>query len=148
MLKLWYKYDGQISDDVYYIDYRFKIVSQRSWFNDLAAQAIEEIDGNRYIGDGVSESKVFGIIAPESLSGGVKTMIYAMNNPDSVCPLEWLGDNCSHMLKVMSDSYDMTFEHDDTPFIFQPDQKILCLETNEIVVGWEGYRQYRGRLKD
>lgn len=125
--------------NVAFIDDFYGLVSEPSWYNDLAIEAIETIDGNRYIGDGVSESEYLGIIAPSQLSGGVKTLIYAMNNPNTVCPIEWLGDNCSKMLNKMSKEYDLQFTMSGYLFKFEADQQIFSPDVNKTFVGLKDY---------
>ena len=147
MLKLW---STKFSDNNYVldIDRGYPLVAKKSWYNKYAIRAIEEIDGNRYIGDGVSESSVFGIIAPNMLSGGTKTLIFAMNNPDVICPLCNLGDNCANVLYLASKEYDMTFSGLYVYFDFHPQQEILCLETGEVVTGNDGYLEFLRKLDE
>lgn len=120
----------------------FSVRASNSWYNEMAIKAIEEIDGNEYIGDGVSKSKYLGILAPAQLSGGTKTLIYAMNNPEIVCPLGWLGNNCAPILAEISDKYDVTFTFAGSTFIFDASQKIHCMEKDIIVQGMTEYRRY------
>ena len=145
MLRLWEEYDIE-SDDVLFLDSRYMLVQRKSWYNDMAIRAIEEIDTNRYIGDGTSESYIYGICSPGLLSGGTKMIIFAMNNPDVVCDLSWLGDNCAEVLAAASETYDMTFAFNDCFFQFAPNQKILCLEKNITVVGPVAYWNYLREL--
>ena len=141
MLKMWAR-RTDVPKSLWNIDKSYPLYANKTWYNDLAIKAIEEIDGNRYIGDGVSESRVYGIIAPDWLSGGTKTLIYAMHNPDVLCPLANLGDNCAHLLNLISQEYDITFTYMFSLFMFEPTQKILCMETGNIVTGFDEYWNY------
>lgn len=147
MLKVW-AYHPIDSNYVLDIDRGYPLCACKSWYNKYAIKAIEEIDGNRYIGDGVSESSVLGIISPDWLSGGTKTLIFSMNNPDVVCPLANLGDDCAHILNLISKEYDIVYTYIFSTFVFEKDQEIYCMETNKIVHGYEEYLTYRSDIED
>lgn len=138
MLHLWYRKDIT-SDDAFFIDSRYMLNQRKSWYNDIAKRVIEDVDRNRYIGDGVSESHVYGICGPDFLSGGTKALIFAMNNPELTVDLGWLGDNCAVPLEYVSAAYDVSFAYNDCCFIFTDTQKIHCMELDRIVTGFMGY---------
>ena len=134
MLSLYFY--APISDsNVYNIDSSFNRVKESSWFNPMAIRLIEEIDGNKYIANGVSDSPYLGIISPGELSGGIKTLIYAMNNPKVVCPLKWLGQNLSGIFEDISEEYDIRFLYCGSYFQFTETQKIYLPEFNKHITG-------------
>ena len=142
MLKLYF-FKPVNDPDVYYIDDYFNFAKDKTWFNSLAIRLIEEIDGNKHIGDGVSESPTLGVLSPGELSGGIKTLILSMNRPESICPLKWLGDNLSDILVDISNSYDISFNCVSSYFKFSPKQVMMFPEFgNEIVTGDNGFREF------
>ena len=139
MLKLYF-HEPVTDPNVFYIDDYFNLVKDKTWFNSMAVRLIEEIDGNRHIGDGVSESPVLGIISPGELSGSIKTIIYAMNNPDVICPLQWVGQNLSEILVDVSNAYDMSFVYNGSYFKFDAKQKMVFPEySTDVIVGRDGF---------
>ena len=130
---------------VFNIDSQFGLWCDAQWFNPMAVRLIEEIDGNKYIGNGVSDSPYLGIIAPAALSGGIKTLIYAMNNPATVCPLQWLGQNLSKILVELSNTYDVSFVYTGSCFLFENDQKIYLPEYNTSVTGNDEFEDFLAR---
>ena len=126
---LYLYFNAPVTDpNVYYIDDSFNLAKKPEWFNEMAIRLIEEIDGNKHIKDGVSDSPRLGVISPGELSGGIKTLIYAMNRPETVCPLQWLGQNMSDILVDVSNAYDVSFTYPGGHFKFSNDQKMILPE--------------------
>ena len=117
-------------------------MSEPSWFTPEAIKCITDIDGNEYIGDGVSKSKYLGILAPQQLSGGAKTLIYAMANPDEVVSLDHCGQNCAPVLNEISKTKDLTLTYSGSHFVFEDTQNIHCMEHDCMVVGMRAYYDY------
>lgn len=124
------------------LDSRSGFRSNPSWFTPEAIKCITDIDGNEYIGDGVSKSKYLGILSPQQLSGGCKALIYAMANPDEVVLLDYCGQNCAHILNEISKTKDLTMAYSGSHFVFEDTQQIHCMEHDCNVVGMRGYYDY------
>ena len=59
---------------------------------------IKDVDSSTVLGSGAIDSPIMGIISPERLSGGVKTLILIDNVPDKVFNASNCGDNCATWL--------------------------------------------------
>ena len=116
----------------------FEHWQNKEWFrNEDVSQIIKEIDGNIHKGDGICYSpsldKVIGI---KELSGGVKTLITALNNEGLWLPLYYLGQNCACTLKWLSERYNLYFIINGSDFIFDDGQIAYMADLNkQIFVG-------------
>ena len=80
-----------------------------SWFQDERIQEmVREIDKTEYLGGSVFNSPVLGMIPPEKLSGGVKTLIVIDKMPDKVFDATNCGENCAPMLLEIGRRTDVT----------------------------------------
>ena len=95
MLKIYF---GEM-DDVYYGPGWFVNNYTEKWFNDdIVREMIRDIDKSEYRGGELIYSSILGPIAPERLSGGVKTLISIYNNPDLIFDATSCGQNCARWL--------------------------------------------------
>ena len=73
MLKIFY---GDKEDVIYNTSVYFKFNYDPEWFNDPEiVDMVKDIDKSTVIGNGAIDSPVLGVIAPVTLSGGLKTLI-------------------------------------------------------------------------
>lgn len=86
-----------------------KMAFEREWSNDLIVrQMILDIDKSEVIGDGLIKSPVLGYIAPERLSGGVKTLIMMYKcDVELRYELSLCGENCDSWLAWISRNCDV-----------------------------------------
>ena len=85
--------------DVFYGPTWFKYNYDPSWFNDeLVQEMIREVDHTEYVDGCVFNSPVLGMIPPERLSGGVKTLIMIYKMPERIFDATSCGPNCAHSL--------------------------------------------------
>ena len=95
MLNIYY---GEMEEAVYgplWFKYSYDV----AWFSDpLVQRMLEDVDRSRYVGGTLIESDVLGPIPPETLSGGVKTLILIYENPDLVFDATSCGPNCAKWL--------------------------------------------------
>ena len=90
---------GDMDEVIYNTSVYFKYNYQPSWLEDPdVIQMILDVDRSKVLGNGAVESPVMGIIAPVSLSGGVKTLILIDKVPDKVFNASNCGDNCAAWL--------------------------------------------------
>ena len=69
---------------------------------------IAEVDGSTVQGTGVIDSPVLGKIAPERLSGGVKTLMLVKFMPEMVFNASTCGNNCAKWLLKIAEHEDRT----------------------------------------
>ena len=96
MLKIWY---GDLEDAVYNTVVYFKYNYDPEWLSDPdVEQMILDIDNSKVLGNGAIDSPVLGVIAPVTLSGGVKTLILIDKVPDKIFYASQCGDDCAEWL--------------------------------------------------
>ena len=96
MLKVFY---GEMDNVIYNTSVYFKNRFKPQWMEDTRAiEMIKDVDKSTVLGTGAIDSPVMGIIAPVSLSGGVKTLILIDQIPEKVFNASNCGDNCAKWL--------------------------------------------------
>lgn len=96
MLKIWAG-DGYPNGKVIKrVDTYFDIMKEKSWFNDKFIQEmIKDIDnGTVVLKDFALENPIIGVMSPDKLSGGVKTVILMKYFPKEVFDITNCGENC------------------------------------------------------
>ena len=97
------------AENVFYGPSWFKFNYEIEWFQDeLVQQMLRDVDKTRYVEGHLLESDVLGAIAPEALSGGVKTLISIYNNPDMIFDATSCGQNCAKWLIEIGKRLDVT----------------------------------------
>ena len=69
---------------------------------------VRDVDSSEVLGTGAIDSPVLGVIAPEKLSGGVKTLILIDKVDDKIFNASNCGDNCAKWLLEMGKKKDIT----------------------------------------
>lgn len=106
MLKIIY---GDIDDVIYNTSVYFKYNYQPEWLLDPDVQGmILDVDKSVVLGTGAIDSPVLGVIAPVSLSGGVKTLILIDKVTDKIFNASNCGDNCAAWLLKIGRKKDVT----------------------------------------
>ena len=106
MLKIIY---GDIDDVIYNTSVYFKYNYQPEWLLDPDVQGmILDVDKSVVLGTGAIDSPVLGVIAPVSLSGGVKTLILIDKVTDKIFNASNCGDNCAAWLLKIGSQKDVT----------------------------------------
>jgi hypothetical protein len=120
----------------------FDYECDESWFmSDFAKRAVKDIDKSDLIGPHLVQSPILGAIPPKELSGGVKSVIMAYEQPTLRKYSSILyGDNCTKWLLEAATDRDITIvlEH----FLGFPsgnDYKLYFEDIDEIA---HGYRDY------
>lgn len=131
MLKIFF---GDMADVIYNTSVYFKFNYQPEWLQDPdVRQMILDVDSSVVLGSGAIDSPVLGVIAPVSLSGGVKTLILIDKVPDKIFNASNCGDNCAAWLLRIGRKKDVTvnlrhiMEFGEAPF------EIEVLNTGEII---------------
>ena len=100
---------GRLPEAVFNTAVYFKNSYEDSWItDDFAKRAILDVDKSVVLGNGVIGSPVLGKIAPNSLSGGVKTLILIKNEPERIFNASTCGDNCAKWLLEIGRLQDIT----------------------------------------
>lgn len=100
---------GDVDNSVYNTNVYFKNTYEPEWFEtDLAKRMIKDIDDSDVLSGECIQSPVLGQIPPERLSGGVKTLLLMMNEPDKIFNASTCGDNCAKWILEIGKQKDLT----------------------------------------
>lgn len=106
MLKIYF---GDMDNVIFNTEIYFKNDYDPEWLNDLVVrQMILDVDSSVVLSSGAIDSPVMGVIPPTSLSGGVKTLILILKEPEKVFNASNCGDNCAGWLLQMGKERDVT----------------------------------------
>ena len=90
---------GDMDKAIYNTAVFFKNDYEDEWIVDpLVKEMIRDVDQSEVIDSGVIDSPVLGKIPPTGLSGGVKTLILVLFEPQKVFNASTCGDNCAKWL--------------------------------------------------
>ena len=90
---------GDMENVVYNTSVYFNNVYSPNWFEDPFAQRIiKSIDRGTVLGPNAIETRTLGIIPPEKLSRGTKTLLLMHFMPNMVHNASNCGDNCSYWI--------------------------------------------------
>ena len=102
-------YFGNMPEAVYNTAVFFKNDYEDEWITDpLVKEMIRDVDHSEVIDSGVIDSPVLGKIPPLGLSGGVKTLILVLFEPEKVFNASTCGDNCAKWLLRIAEKEDRT----------------------------------------
>ena len=100
---------GDAPQSVYNTNVFFKNTYEPDWFEtDIAKKMIRDVDDSDVLSGECINSPVLGQIPPERLSGGVKTLLLILNEPDRVFNASTCGDNCAKWLLEIGKQKDVT----------------------------------------
>lgn len=106
MLKIYF---GNMDNVIFNTEIYFKNDYDPEWLNDpVVRQMILDVDSSVVLSSGAIDSPVMGVIPPTSLSGGVKTLILILKEPEKVFNASNCGDNCAAWLLRMGKERDVT----------------------------------------
>lgn len=89
--------------------YSFKNTYESEWLeSELAKKMIQDVDDSEVLGGECIKSPVLGQIPPERLSGGVKTLLLMLNEPDRIFNASTCGDNCAKWILEIAKQKDLT----------------------------------------
>lgn len=137
---------GDVDDVIYNTSVFFKYNYMPEWLlEDEIQEMILDVDKSKVLGTGAIDSPVLGVIAPTSLSGGVKTLILIDKVPDKLFNASNCCDNCAKWLLKMGKEKDITInlrhimEFGDDPF------EVEILNTGETVCSMDEFISIAGR---
>ena len=100
---------GDMAEAIYNTSAYFKYNYEREWITEpKIMEMIKDIDKSVVLGNGAIDSPVLGVIAPTSLSGGVKTLMLINNDSDHIFNASACGDNCAKWILNISKTKDIT----------------------------------------
>ena len=131
MLKIYY---GDIEDVIYNTSVYFKFNYEPEWFGDPdIIEMVKDVDESVVLGNGAIDSPVLGVIAPTTLSGGLKTLILIDKVPDKIFNASNCGDNCAKWLLYIGKKKDRTVNLRHLMDFGKEEFEILIMNTGEIV---------------
>ena len=87
----------------------YKNAYEAEWFeSDPARKIVKDIDNSDVLSGECINSPVLGQIPPERLSGGVKTLLLMLNEPDKIFNASTCGDNCAKWILEIGKQKDLT----------------------------------------
>ena len=97
---------GDVENSIYNTNVYFKNTYEPEWLEtELAKQMIKDVDGSDVVSGECINSSVLGQIPPERLSGGVKTLLLILNEPDRIFNASTCGNNCAKwILRIAKES--------------------------------------------
>lgn len=100
---------GDEPRSIYNTNVYFKNTYESEWLeSDLAKKMIQDIDDSEVLSGECIKSPVLGQISPERLSGGVKTLLLMLNEPDRIFNASTCGDNCAKWILEIAKQKDLT----------------------------------------
>ena len=102
-------YFGDMPEAIYNTAVYFLNVYEDDWIiDDFAKRVIKKVDKSEVIDKQAIKSPVLGMIAPERLSGGTKTLLLIKNKPNEVFNASTCGDNCASFILELAKDNDVT----------------------------------------
>lgn len=102
-------YFGNMPEAIYNTDVYFQNVYADEWItDDFAKEVIKKIDKSEVLDQQAIKSPVLGIISPERLSGGTKTLLLMKNDEDHIFNASTCGDNCAPFILKLASKKDLT----------------------------------------
>ena len=100
---------GDVENSIYNTNVYFKNTYEPEWLEtELAKQMIKDVDGSDVVSGECINSSVLGQIPPERLSGGVKTLLLILNEPDRIFNASTCGNNCAKWILEIGKQQDVT----------------------------------------
>ena len=102
-------YFGDMLEAIYDTSVYFNYTYEDEWLTtDFAKEVIKKIDKSNVLGPHAIESPVLGVIPPENLSGGTKTLLLMENAPEEIYNASTCGDNCAPFILKLAKKRDLT----------------------------------------
>lgn len=94
---------------IYNTNVYFKNTYESQWIeSEFAKEMIKDIDDSDVLSGECINSPVLGQIPPERLSGGVKTLLLMLNEPEKIFNASTCGDNCAKWILKIGKQSDVT----------------------------------------
>jgi len=100
---------GDVKNSIYNTNVYFKNTFEPEWFeSELAKKMIKDVDDSDVVSGECINSPVLGQIPPERLSGGVKTLLLMLNEPEKIFNASTCGDNCAKWILEIGKKQNLT----------------------------------------
>ncbi len=104
MLKIIY---GDVPEAIYNTSVYFNNTYLDKWItDDFAKKIIKKIDKAEVLSPQAVDSKALGVIPVTKLSGGTKTLLLILNEPEKIFNASTCGDNCAPYILKIADLLD------------------------------------------
>ena len=101
MLKIIY---GDVPEAIYNTSVYFNNTYLDKWItDDFAKKIIKKIDKAEVLSPQAVDSKALGVIPVTKISGGTKTLLLILNEPDKIFNASTCGDNCAPFILKIAD---------------------------------------------
>ncbi len=131
---------GDMPEAIYNTSVYFDNTYDESWFeDDFARRVIKKIDKSDVIDSGAIDSPVLGIIPPERIAGGTKTLLLIKNCHDQVFNASTCGDNCSDFLLELAEKENITINLRHIMKFNRKRFKAFILNTNSFISSYSEY---------
>ncbi len=131
MLNIYY---GDMPDVIRNTDVFFDNVYKDQWITKpLSRDMIRDVDKSEVFDARAIISPIFGIMSPEKLSGGVKTLILIDNDPAHVFNASNCGDNCAKWLLKIAEKKKVVINLRHFMNFGKGEFKIKVLNTGKVV---------------
>ena len=125
---------GDVKNSIYNTNVYFKNSYEPEWLDvELAKKMIKDIDDSEVLSGECINSPVLGQIPPERLSGGVKTLLLILNEPDRIFNASTCGDNCAKWILKIAESKDLTINLRHIMEFGDDEFEMRILNTGEVV---------------
>ena len=125
---------GKMTEAIYNTEVYFKNTYEDDWITtSIAKKIIKKIDKSEVLDVNAIKSPILGVIPPTQLSGGVKTLLLILNEPNKVFNASTCGDNCASTLLEIARDKDITINLRHVMNFGKKNFSIHILNTNEIV---------------
>ena len=101
MLKIQY---GEMPQAIFNTSLYFNNTYLDNWFDtDIAKEILKKIDKAEILSPQAVNTKALGIIPMTQISGGAKTLLLMLNEPDKIYNASTCGNNCSRLILKIAD---------------------------------------------
>ena len=108
MLKIFFG-DNPGDNYIFNPDVFFNNTYEDEWItSEISKKMIKDIDGSEVKNSNIIESSFLGLISPERLSGGVKTLILMQNDTEHIFNDSACGNNCAQWILKLAKQKDIT----------------------------------------
>ena len=108
MLKIFFG-DNPGDNYIFNPDVFFNNTYEDEWItSEISKKMIKDIDGSEVKNSNIIESPFLGLISPERLSGGVKTLILMQNDTEHIFNASACGNNCAQWILKLAKQKDIT----------------------------------------
>lgn len=140
-MALYLHHNGDAPRTSYKIDSRFENIYEVSWMeHPLVAEIVMSIDKMPQISPLLYDSPIQAPVGPGFISGGAKTLIAMLAEPEVMYPMQNLGDNCAYALSLVAKEVDCHMCFNEYLIDFWPDTPIISADTGTHMLGKDAKR--------